>query len=203
MVSLRKGIEKAGFLTPPSTSLRAVAKKFDLQSPILLLWLATLLKPETVQWDTGPVSSGEHNYVTANGHLWMNSTGSWKFTGEVTDNGSGASFAFAMTPKVADASGKTLIFGEANGLSKNESTSFSKHGRDMWIARNWGAIKANGYALKFQATVTTGVGEVLASVVTALLVALAIGGASSCNENDSWTTESNQDGSTSATCHAK
>jgi hypothetical protein len=52
MASLREGIEKAQFQTPPSTSILAVAAKFDLQPPIsllrLVLRLALLVEPETL-----------------------------------------------------------------------------------------------------------------------------------------------------------
>lgn len=202
MATLRDGIEKAQFQTPPSTELLSVAAKFGLKPPVSLLRVAQLLKPETLDWDTGWITpSGGHHLVQARGRLRLVSTGSWTFKGEVQDLGDGATFAFVVTPKFVDQSGKALLFGEADELSSDETTSFSKEGRDLWIARNWDAVRSAGFHYSMHASATTGVGEVIAIVVSAGLAAIAIYGAAKCTDEGTWTKETRPDGSTAAVCH--
>lgn len=205
MGSLREGIEKAQFQTEPSTSMLAVAEKFALQPPISVSRLAWLLKPQTVDWDTGPASLGDDgDLVKASAHLWLSSTGFWRFTGEVRDSGDGASFGIVMTPKFIDASGTTLFFAESNELSDDENYVFSKDGRNLWFGRNWDAIVTHGFSWKMNASTTMGIGEI---IVTVLIPVIAIGGAifgaAHCNENDSWQIEKNPDGSNTAKCNIK
>lgn len=196
MASLREGIEKAQFQTPPATKIREVAEKFDLQPPISVLRVARLLKPMTLDWDTGSVGSGE--LVTGNGHLSLTSTGFWKFSGEVHDSGQGATFGFIIIPKFADASGRILFFAETDKLSDDENLSFSKEGHDLWIARNWDAIRSGGFTWGLNARTETSVGEILTVVIGALLAIVAGSAAAQCNKNKTWTTDG-----TSATCHTK
>ena len=200
MVSLREGIEKAQFQTPPATKIREVAEKLGLQPPISLLRVARLLKPKTLDWDTGSISSGE--MVTANGHVLLTSTGFWKFSGEVHDSGDGATFGFVMLPKFVDASAKVLIFAETDELSDDETISFSKEGRDLWITRNWDAIRSSGFTWRLNASTVMSLSEALS---VAILPLLAMGAATwagvKCIDEEDWTTNTNQDGSTSATCN--
>src|SRR4051794_35678325 len=109
MGSLREGIEKAQFEAPPATSMLSVAGKFGLEPPVSLLRVATLLRPETVDWDTGWVSSGDDDLMKAKGRLQLTSTGFWTFSGDVADNGDGAAFGFTMVPRFSDAAGMTLL----------------------------------------------------------------------------------------------
>jgi len=194
MASLREGIEKAQFQTPPATKIREVAEKFGLQPPISVLRLARLLKPRTLDWDTGSVGSGE--LVTGNGHLSLTSTGFWKFSGEVHDSGDGATFGFLIIPKFVDASGRILFFAESDKLSEDENLSFSKEGHDLWIARNWDAIRSGGFTWGLNASTESNVGEILGTVIIVVLAVLAGTVASQCNEKKTWTTDG-----TSATCH--
>ncbi len=198
MASLKEGIEKAQFQTPPATKIRAVAAKFGLQPPISVLRVARLLKPQTLDWDTGSVGSGE--LVTANGNLRLTSTGFWKFTGAVNDSGDGATFGFIMIPKFVDAAGKILFFAETNKLSDDETLIFSKEGRDLWIARNWDAIRSSGFTWGLNASTETSVGEVFAIILPIVAVVAAAWGSASCTENNSWTTSTSSDGTTSAQC---
>ncbi len=199
MASLREGIAKAQFQTPPTTKIRAVAEKFGLQPPISLLRVARLLKPETLDWDTGSVGSGE--LVTANGHLRLTSTGSWKFSGEVHDSGEGATFAFVMIPKFMDSSGKVLLFVETDELSDDETMPFGKQGRDLWIARNWDAIRTGGFTWGLKASAEMGVGEFVSAILPSLITGMATWGDANCNDKDSWTAEPGPNGSISAICH--
>ena len=202
MASLREGIEKAQFQTPPATRIREVAAKFGLQPSISLLGVARLLKPKTLDWDTGPLDSGE--LVTANGHLRLTSTGFWKFSGQVRDSGDGATFGFVMIPKFVDTSGKILLFAETNKLSDDETLPFSKEGRDLWIARNWDAIRSRGFTWGLNASTEMSAGEIFTSVIIPILVVGAtVWGTSKCNSDGSWTTETTSDGNTSARCNIK
>jgi hypothetical protein len=183
MNSLRTGIEQAQFGTDPRT-VSAVAALFGLQRPISVLRVINLLEPETLDWDTGSVSSGDDDLVTARGHLWLASTGFWKFTGDVKDSGDGAAFALGMTPAFVDSSGKSLLFGEADQLSDDEGISFNKEGRDLWIAQHWDAIRVAGFKWSLQASASN-VTEVIGEVVGALVIgvfAIWLAGGAECKE---------------------
>lgn len=201
MASLREGIEKAQFQTPPATKIRAVAEKFGLQPPISVLRVARLLEPMTLDWDTGSVGSGE--LVTANGHLRLTSTGFWKFSGEVHDSGDGATFGFVMIPKFVDSSGKILLFAKTSKLSDDETLPFNREGRDLWIARNWDAIRTKGFTWGLHASSEMGVGEIITVILPILTTGAATWGDANCNKNDSWTMEPGPNGSISAICKIK
>jgi hypothetical protein len=158
--------------------------------------------PETVDWDTGSVVSGDDELVTAHGHLRLGSTGFWKFWGTVTDSGDGASFAFTITPKFfVDSFGKMLLFGEADSLDDEESASFDKQGRDLWITRNWDQIRSRGAKWHLEASTSLGAAEVFAIALGGLIAGAIIWGASRCTQQDGWTTTKNPDGSAQAVCH--
>ena len=201
MASLRQGIQNAQFQTQPSTKLLAVAAKFGLKPPISLLRVASLLKPETVDWHFGPVISGDDELVTASGHLSMTSIGFWKFTGEVKDEGDGATFAVTMKPNFVDPSGKSLLFGEGDELSDDEKVSFKKEGRDLWIARNWDGIRDNGSTWKLEASTTMGVGEIFVKIILPIVaVGAAIFSAAECEK---WVSQTDENGNVHAVCEFK
>jgi hypothetical protein len=200
MASLGERIKKAQFQTLPSTKLREVAAKFGLQPPISVLHMAKLLEPETVDWH-GSDDGQDQSLVSAGFNLHLTSTGFWTFTGDVVDSGHGAKFALVMVLRFVDSSGNTKLFGESAQLSGSESYPFSKQGRDLWIARNWDAIRRNGFSWKLHADNSMTVWQVIGIVVTAGLVASGGAVAAHCNDNNSWEVQNNPDGSSTATCH--
>jgi hypothetical protein len=203
MAGLRDGIEKGQFQTFPSTSVRSVAAKFDLQPPLSVLRLAKLLKPETLIWDTGWVTSGDDNRVEARGKLSLTSLGFWNFSGEVKDNGDAASFGFAMAPKFVDPSFHFMIFGESAELSEDEILPFNKKGRSMWIGRNWDNLLAQGYTWSLHASTSPGFVEILGYVFFGVGAAGAGGGtAYAISECENWVQERQPDGTKHAVCLA-
>lgn len=196
MASLKAGIEKAHFATPPSTRLMAVAEIFGMQPPVSLKKVARLLEPQTRDWYSGPI---ETKLVSGSAHLRVTSTGSWTFTGAFTDRGAGAHFVFFMTPLFVDAAGKTVVFGETDTLSDDETASFDKDGRDLWIARNWSGIRQGGFTWRINASAQQ-LGNIGDFLLDLLGAGLTIWGASECNDQQSWTVQQDQNGNATAVC---
>jgi hypothetical protein len=207
VAKLRELIETAQFGIPPPTRVSRVAAVFGLKSPISLLRVAALLKPETVDWNTGPISSGDDKLVTANLHLRLKSTGGWNLKGTVEDGGDGAGFALMMGPKHVDEQGAGWFVIEADKLDDDQLLSINKSGRELWIARNWDAIRTKGFQWEIHAKTSTSVGAVIgvvvAVVVSAGLATLFISSGKQCAEQGGWTTETDVNGSTRAICRFK
>ena len=199
MASLKLLLEQARFETSPATSIRAVATKFGLASPISTLRVARLLKPETWTWKADSIATHSDPIVSATARLDLESTGAWTFSGEVQDGGDGAGFALQLVPTVVDSSGHTVLFLEVGQLSEKGSASFSYNGKTSWISRNWDALRNGGFHYRLDANATEGIGGLIIILPILVIVGMILG-AKHCNDNDSWQVQTNADGSTHAVC---